>query len=135
MRSSTSRSTPSSVSFCTIQSSRSPFGIEAAIVTGQRRPIGDHDVADHVELQPLRSPADRGRSPPPGQSVTVTGLAGAQAQHPAQVVLDVVVDADDDIVALADAVDDDVGRRTPRASAPIVLARGRTPQSVTRTPT
>ena len=78
------------------------------------RPIGDHDVADHVELQPLAGSGHHGRSPPPGEIGDRHRFAGAQTQDPAQVVLDVIVDADDDVVALADAFDDDVGRRTPQ---------------------
>ena len=48
----------------------------------------------------------------PGEIGDRHRFAGAQAQDPAQMVLDVVVDDDDVVVSLADAVDDDMGRRT-----------------------
>ena len=61
---------------------------------------------------------------------------GAQAQDPAQMVLDVVVDHDDGVAILADVVDDDMGRRpAQRVGARSHSVLGASAESVTRTPT
>ena len=80
----TMRSTPSSVSFCTASSGRSPLTSANATVIGGRRPGVDHDVAGRLEVRAGGQPR---RPPAPAPSPTVTGSPGAQPQDPRQVVV------------------------------------------------
>src|SRR6056297_2624757 len=70
---STRRSSPSSVAFCTIQSSRSPFGIAAAIVTGWAS-AGSTTIGDVASSRSrLVSPTVAARHQRPAPSVALTG--------------------------------------------------------------
>ena len=86
------RSTPSSVSFCTIQSGRSPFGM----ADSDRERVGSAGLGDDlaVSLQGQRRSRSRtvATQPPTGTVGDGDRLAVAQAQHPAQMMHRVVVD-------------------------------------------
>ena len=66
------RSTPSSVTFCTSQSSRSPFGIATANVNGSARGRLGDDLARGLQGQPRAVQTNRRGSHRPPPSVTLT---------------------------------------------------------------
>ncbi len=89
---STRRSTPSSVTFCTSQSSRSPFGMATANVNGSAR--GGSVTISLAACSVSDEPSTRtdGEQPPAATVGDADRLAVTQAQHPAQVMHRVVVD-------------------------------------------